>query len=189
MAEEAKSPYLIPMAIIVAGGLVGAGLYFGGKQEAPPAAQMVEPLDSARDEQGQVAGEEEVYPERSEWETTTGDFIVLDDELCQEDGKPIVYYFGSSGCSHCKWEHPIIQEVAESFGDAISFHDLMDKQEEMEVFQEYSEINRGGIPFIVLGCQYVRVGSGERAGEEAEREALTELICKLTNNQPSQVCP
>ena len=184
MAEKttnSQSPYLIPLAIIVAGGLVGAGIYFGGKQEAPPAVQVVD--QGQQGEQGEVAGEE--VPQ---YETTVGDFLVLDDEICLEDGKPIVYYFGSTGCPHCTWEHPIIQEVAEQFGDAISFHDLMDKQEEFDVFEKYLNINGGGIPFIVLGCKYVRVGSGERAGEEAERAALTELICELTNNQPSQVC-
>ncbi len=181
--NQTSSPYLIPLAIIVAGGLVGAGLYFGGKQEAPPVAQVVEPRDSARDEQGQVAGEE--VPQ---YETTVGNFLVLEDEVCVEDGKPIVYYFGSSSCPHCTWEHPIIQEVTEQFGDQISFHDLMDKQEEMEVFQKYIDINGGGIPFIVLGCQYARVGSGEQAGEEAEKQALTELICELTGGQPSGVC-
>ena len=183
-----SSPYLIPLAIIVAGGLVGAGIYFGSKHppEADLAQQEVYPEQS---EGGQVAGEEEVYPERSEWETTVGDFLVLDEEICTENGKPVVYYFGSTGCPHCTWEYPIIQAVTAEFGDQISFHDLMDKQEEMEIFQKYIDINGGGIPFIVLGCKYVRVGSGERAGEETEKQALTQLICELTNNQPPQICP
>ena len=183
MAEETKSPYLIPIAIIVAGGLVGAGIYFGGKH--PPEADLAAvQVPSETGQEGQVAGEE--VPQ---YETTVGDFLVLDDEICREDGKPIVYYFGSTGCPHCTWEHPIIQAVAAEFGDAISFHDLMDKQEEFEVFEKYLDINGGGIPFIVLGCKYARVGSGERDGEEAEKAALTELICELTNNQPSGVCP
>ena len=58
----------------------------------------------------------------------------------------------------------------------------------MDIFQKYIDINGGGIPFIVLGCKYVRVGSGERAGEEAEKAALTELICELTGGQPVGVC-
>lgn len=180
---NSQSPYLIPLAIIVAGALVGAGIYFGGKQEAPPQQAAVQ-VPSEADQEGQVTGEE--VPQ---YETTVGDFSVLDEEVCTEDGKPIVYYFGSSGCPHCTWEHPIIQEVAEQFGDAISFHDLMDKQEEFDVFEKYLNINGGAIPFIVLGCKYVRVGSGERVGEEAEKAALTELICQLTNGGPSQVCP
>ena len=183
MAEQkptnSQSPYLIPLAIIVAGALVGAGIYFGGKQPEP----VVQQAQVEVPQEGQVAGEEVL-----QYETTAGDFLVLEDEVCTEDGKPIVYYFGSSGCPHCTWEHPVIQEVMAKFENQISFHDLMDKQEEMEIFQKYIEINGGGIPFIVLGCKYVRVGSGERAGEEAEKQALTQLICELTNNQPPQVC-
>ena len=181
MAEETKSPYLIPLAIIVAGALVGAGIYFGSKQPDPVVQQAQIEVPQ---EEGQVAGEEEI----PQYETTVGDFLVLDDEVCTEDGKPIVYYFGSTGCPHCTWEHPIIQAVAAEFGDQISFHDLMDKQEEFEVFEKYLDINGGGIPFIILGCKYVRVGSGERAGEEAEKQALTQLICELTNNQPTDIC-
>ncbi len=182
MAEETKSPYLIPLAIIVAGGLVGAGLYFGGKQPEPvvPQAQVEVPQEQQGPTEGQVAGEE--------LEKTTGDFLVLNEEPCLENGKPIVYYFGSSGCPHCSWEYPIIKEVMAKFAGQISFHDLMDKQEEMEIFQKYIDINGGGIPFIVLGCKYARVGSGEQAGEEAEKSALTQLICELTNSQPSGVC-
>jgi len=186
--NRTSSPYLIPLAIVVAGALVGAGLYFGGQRGASPTTPVVgqrQPAETGEQgSEGQVAGEE--VPQ---YETTTGNFVVLNDEPCNENGKPIVYYFGSSGCPHCIWEHPIIKEVMANFADQISFHDLMDKQEEFEVFQKYSQINGGGIPFIVLGCQYARVGSGEQAGEEAEKQALTELICKLTNNQPPQVCP
>jgi len=180
-----SSPYLIPLAIVIAGALVGAGIYFGGKQPQPPApeqaaVQQQEEPQEQPGEGGEVAGEK--------LEKTVGDFVVLDEEPCSEDGKPIVYYFGSSGCPHCRWEHPLIKEVAESFGGKISFYDLMDKQEKIDVFQKYLSINGGGIPFIVLGCQYARVGSGERIGEEGEKEALTELICNLTNNQPSEAC-
>lgn len=180
-----SSPYLIPLAIIVAGGLVGAGIYFGGKQPAAPGAQLPAPSEQVQGEQGEVAGEE--VPQ---YETTVGDFLVLDDELCAEDGKPVVYFFGSSGCSHCQWEHPLVKEVAEKFGDQISFHDNMDDSEgrDMDVYGKYGDISGGYVPFIVLGCRYARLGDRQEAGGEAEKQALTELICQLTNNQPSGVC-
>ena len=180
--NQTFSPYLIPLAIIVAGALVGAGLYFGGKQPAPsvPPAQVAVPTGES-EPAGQVAGEQ--------LEKTTGDFLVLNEEPCLENGKPIVYFFGSSGCPHCQWEHPIFEEVLAKFADQVSFHNLMDKQEEMDVFQKYLDINGGGIPFIVLGCQYARVGSGEQAGEEAEKQALTQLLCELTGKKPAEVCP
>ena len=174
-----QSPYLIPLAIIAAGGLVGAGIYFGGKETT---IGKPEELVEQEQSEGEVAGEE--------LEKTVGDFLVLDEEVCQEDGKPVIYYFGHSRCPHCTWEHPLIKEVAESFGDQISFHDNMDDEEgrDREIFEKYQEINPGYVPFIVLGCKYVRVGSGEQLEEEGEKTALTQLICQLTNNQPSEVC-
>ena len=114
-----------------------------------------------------------------------GNFLESGAEVCKEGEKPIVYFFGSQGCPHCTWEHPIIEEVAEQFGDYISFHNNMDSDVDMDVFSQYST---GGIPTLVLGCKYFRVGSGERAGEEEETKVLTALICDLTNNQPVDVC-
>jgi len=85
---------------------------------------------------------------------------------------------------------PIIKEVAEKFGDHVSFHDNMDDQEgtDMDVMKRYREVNPGYIPFTILGCKYAKVGSGERAGEEVEKAALTELLCELTSGQPLEVC-
>lgn len=117
--------------------------------------------------------------------TTLGNFSVSEDEVCQENDKPIVYFFGAESCSYCKWEHPIVEKVAEGFAGYISFHNNMDSNEDMDVLMKYST---GGIPTIVLGCRYYRVGSGERSGEEQETQDLTALICDLTNNQPAEVC-
>jgi len=128
----------------------------------------------------------EFKPPVEETSQTIGNFSVSNDEICREDGKPIVYFFGSEGCSYCKWEHPIIEEVAAKLGDNISFHNNnMDSGADMEVFQKYST---GGVPTLVLGCKYYRVGAGTQSGEEKETEHLTALICKLTENKPADVC-
>lgn len=116
---------------------------------------------------------------------TIGNFSVSDDEICSEDGKPIVYFFGSESCPHCVWEHPVVQEVMAKFEGVVSFHDNMENGEDMDIFDKYST---GGIPTIVLGCKYYRVGSGENQGKETEIDNLTALTCKLTNNQPGDVC-
>lgn len=116
---------------------------------------------------------------------TIGNFFTSKDEICREDGKPIIYFFGSEGCSHCKWEHPIMEKVAEKFEGYISFHNNMNSQADMDIFSKYST---GGIPTLVFGCRYYRVGSGERVGEENESNNLTALICKLTENQPANTC-
>ena len=123
--------------------------------------------------------------EEPKGEPTIGDFLVSEDEICKEDGKPIVYFFGSKGCPHCRWEHPIVEKVAKNFQGYMSFHNNMDSQADMDVFRKYST---GGIPTLVLGCKYYRVGSGERAGEEMESKILTALICKLTENKLVDIC-
>ena len=116
---------------------------------------------------------------------TVGNFSVSSDEICLEDGKPIIYFFGSESCPHCNWEHPIVNEAMAQFEGQISFHDNMDSDADMDVFNKYST---GGIPALVLGCKYYRVGSGESVGEEQEKENLNQLVCELTGSQPEEIC-
>ena len=116
---------------------------------------------------------------------TIGDFSISKNEVCKENEKPIIYFFGSKSCPHCAWEHPIIEKVAKSFEGYISFHNNMDANADTDIFGKYST---GGIPTLVFGCKYYRVGSGEGEGEELESKNLTAIICKLTGNQPSSVC-
>lgn len=133
----------------------------------------------------------EVSPtEGPKYPTTIGNFLVTNKEICQENGKPIIYYFGSKSCPHCLWEEPIVKKVAGKFSGLISFHNNMDKQTDAdaEVFAQYSDINPGYIPFLVFGCKYARLGSGESEGEAEEEKNLTALICKLTEGQPEKVC-
>ena len=126
----------------------------------------------------------EVQEPAVEESQTIGNFSVSNDEVCQENGKPVVYFFGSESCPYCQWEHPIIEKVAERFKENISFHNNMDAQDDMDVFSKYST---GGIPTLVLGCKYYRVGSGG-GSEEEEAKNLTALICNLTGNQTADVC-
>jgi len=117
---------------------------------------------------------------------TIGNFIVSGDEICKDDGKPAIYFFGSDGCPHCKWEHPVIADVASKFKDFISFHDDMNNfTADRDIFARYST---GGVPTIVLGCRYYRIGSGENQGKEQEAKILTALICNLTDNKPIDIC-
>lgn len=121
-----------------------------------------------------------------ESEIVNGNFTkLINAEICNENGKPIIYFFGSTSCPHCVWEHPIFEEVAQKFSDYISFHNNMDSQNDMDVFSKYSQ---GGVPTLVLGCKYYRVGSGEGVGEEKEKENLTKLFCDLTQNKPAEIC-
>ena len=40
-----------------------------------------------------------------------GNMKMKDVDICYEDGKPIVYFFGSNSCGYCQWEHPILHGV------------------------------------------------------------------------------
>lgn len=127
---------------------------------------------------GTAASETKTSPTLPAGETVDGNFIkVANQEILKENGKPIIYFFGSTSCPHCVWEHPIIKKVAAQFGDKISFHDNMvtsaGELKDKDVFSKYS---KGGVPTIVLGGVYYREGSGEQIGEQKEAEVLTKLI-------------
>lgn len=108
-----------------------------------------------------------------------------DTEICMENGKPIVYFFGSTSCPHCKWEEPVLKSVVDQFGDAISYHENIDSDKDQDIFSKYST---GSVPTLVIGCKYYRVGSGESAGAESEKVSLKSVICKATGNQPASIC-
>lgn len=122
----------------------------------------------------------------SEIKDVEGNFKeVVNAEICKENEKPVVYFFGSTTCPHCEWEKPLLKEVTSKFGDLISYHENIDSQNDIDIFSKYST---GGVPTIVIGCKYYRVGSGESIGEEGEKQILTKLICNLTGNQPQSIC-
>lgn len=108
-----------------------------------------------------------------------------DTEVCTENEKPIIHFFGSTTCPHCQWEEPILKSVIAEFGDTISYHENIDSDKDQDVFSKYST---GSVPTLVIGCKYYRVGSGEASGEEAEKTALRNVICKVTGNLPASVC-
>jgi len=60
---------------------------------------------------------------------------IVNAEVCSENGKPIIYFFGLSTCPHCLWEEPIIKEVVAKFGDKISYHENIDSSNDKEIFR------------------------------------------------------
>jgi len=109
--------------------------------------------------QGETAGvanqasqnEVETQPAPESLEATIGGFAITKDEICYEDEKPLVYYFGYAGCPHCTWNQPILESVAKKFPTQIAFHDNMDKLEQDQDIQEkYAQISQGAVPFSFL---------------------------------------
>lgn len=128
------------------------------------------------------------------YQKTVGDFLVTEREVCLEAGKPVVYFFGSASCPHCVWEKPVAQKVFNQFKNEISYHENFDSDKDGEVFAKYGDINPGYVPFLILGCKYARVGAGENLGtteeesKKLEEEALSAILCKLTEGKPAGVC-
>lgn len=121
--------------------------------------------------------------------TTDAKYLITDQEICKENGKPIVYFFGADFCPHCRWEHPIFNETLIQFKDYVSLHDNMGTQNDYDIFAKFNP--EGTIPTVVLGCKYMRVGTTgqeDAAGEAIEKAALTKLLCELTGNKPADAC-
>ncbi|MDD4409266.1 MAG: hypothetical protein PHW52_01275 [Candidatus Pacebacteria bacterium] len=95
-------------------------------------------------------------------------------DVCKENGKPIVYFFGSKTCPHCEWQKPVIENAVKSFSGKIAFHENIDNENDIDVFNKFN--TSGGIPTIVIGCKYFRVGSGEGSGEDADKKTIETLI-------------
>jgi len=118
---------------------------------------------------------EESKPTEATTDNTVNTFTeVKENEICKENGKPIIYFFGSKTCPHCEWEKPIIEEVIKSYGDKISFHENIDSEKDKDVFSKFNK--EGGIPTIIIGCKYYRIGSGEADGADKEKENLKTVI-------------
>jgi len=186
MNKEKVSGFTSPILILL---LVVASFLMG--MIWTQSRQKDEVENSPVDQQEEVVLDQE-QEERvlGESAVVLGNFKVLEEaEICLENGKPLVYYFGGSFCSYCKWEHPIVSSVAEKFKGYISFHDNMDKTDaDQDIVEKYAALNKGYVPFMVIGCQYWQLGSGEAFGEEQEANHIAALICKITNNEPEEVC-
>ncbi|NOZ58975.1 MAG: hypothetical protein GXO66_05300 [Euryarchaeota archaeon] len=187
-SQEAKwrSAALLLGVLLVASLAWGYSRLPGGYVAVPQEEYQELKSSVASLEQENLRLREEVRQIRAEVEKlrgkTVGDFIFTGEEVCASDGRPVVYFFGTSWCPHCRWEKPIIKKVAGEFADSIDFRfyelDLkLAPEEDMKVFRKFSP--DGAVPTIVFGCRYYRVGSGERFGEEGEEEVLRTLMCRL----------
>lgn len=142
-----------------------------------------EPIDMGKEQE--TAGQPEMLQKPST-DVEGGFKEITDLEVCKENDKPIVYFFGSGTCPHCNWEEPILKSVVEQFGSTISYHENIDSETDQDVFSKYNAT--GSVPMLVIGCKYYRMGSGEASGEEAEKTALRQVICKTTGNLPASIC-
>ena len=114
-------------------------------------------------------------------EKTLGEFTVTNKDLLTENGRPAVYFYGTSTCPHCVWEKPVAKKVFSQFGSEIAYHEMFDPKNEADfrVFQQFQEYNpEGGVPFLIIGGKYVRAGSGQNLGKTDEESKKLEEEAK-----------
>lgn len=117
------------------------------------------------------------------------------DEICYENGKPVIRLFSTTTCPHCKWIKKTFDSIANEYiekGLITAYHWEIDEKDntltddvegalpdkEVVVLQRYSN---GGVPLFVFGCKYVRVGNvyesqDDLAAEEAELRYVIESL-------------
>lgn len=164
-----------------------------------PTTPIIEPIITS-DEETTTTTEEETTTTTEE-ETTTElvditTFNPTGDELCVEDGKPIVQLFSTTTCPHCVWIKDTFDEVVTEYASAgkiaayhweldIGDNTLTTEEEsgvpnsQIQTFQKYNP--QGYVPLFVIGCKYSRINNGyesqgDLAAEEAEFRAVIEAV-------------
>ncbi len=120
-------------------------------------------------------------------------------EICQENGKPIIYLFSTTGCPHCTWIKETFDSTMKEYinqGKVVAYHwefDTSDNSltsavetsipaEQQAIYQEFNP--EGYVPAFIFGCKYFRIGTGHERdgsgldGEKAEFEALIAELLK-----------
>ena len=123
-------------------------------------------------------------------------FSATNDELCTEDGKPVIRLFSTTKCPHCAWIKETFDSTIKEYADRgliVAHHwefdtgddTLTDEIEtevpadEVAIYEKYN--SRGAVPSYVFGCKYVRIGNGyERENNlEAEKAEFVKLVEEL----------
>jgi thiol-disulfide isomerase/thioredoxin len=128
------------------------------------------------------------FPEGSEiiFNKTIGNFKKIEDDPCySDDGKLLVYYFGSSDCPYCEWQKPVIEAALLPFENQVSFKNNTDNENDLDIFSKYSD---GSIPLIVIGCNYYRVGAGINSSEQEDIDVISSLVCSMIDGNSNETC-
>lgn len=119
-------------------------------------------------------------------------FKATQDEICIENGKPIIRRYTASTCTKCKEVEPsfkmavadykvIVKEWELDTGDNLNTEivETALPESEYKILKKYNP--KGAVPAYVFGCKYVRIGDAFSElnlieEENAFREILQELI-------------
>jgi thiol-disulfide isomerase/thioredoxin len=122
-------------------------------------------------------------------------FYSTGDQVCADNnGKPYVFMFSATFCSHCTWIKDTFKSLQGEFPEEINLQiwelDTGDNPltfpVEERVPTEFRNIydtynSQGSVPTFVFGCEYMRIGNGYEAQNnlQAEAEDFKFIISKL----------
>lgn len=78
----------------------------------------------------------------------------------REKGKVNIYLFYGNGCPHCKLEHEVLDEIKDEYGKYYNLYEFdiwnnKDYYELAHIFAENMNFELRGVPFTVIGEQYM----------------------------------
>lgn len=113
-------------------------------------------------------------------------FQSVENDICAEDGKPIIRLYSTTRCPHCLWVKDTFDSVAKEYVDQgliVAHHWELDNQDDTLTEEIESEIpeadlitlaqfnQQGYVPAYVFGCRYARIGNGHEREMSLDAEA------------------
>ncbi len=119
-------------------------------------------------------------------------YLETNREFCRNaGGAAIVRMYALTTCPHCTWEEPVLRSAVSKFGSQaeLRIYELDNaRPSDSEINMFYERSPRGGVPLIVIGCKYHRVGTSEAAGTDVEKLAIERLLCKELGESAPSFC-
>jgi thiol-disulfide isomerase/thioredoxin len=184
------SPFLIPLSILVSALIIsGAVLYGAGKIAGDNGSNTVAGATDTNAGTGTDTAESAGTVVRT-FET----FTEYDNEVCKEDGKPVVYLFSTTWCPHCQWIGATFDKWAKDNSDkVVAYHWEVDTNDNTltsevetsvpeDALAVYTKFNPNqSIPTFVFGCRYSRVGNGYESENnlDKERESFDKVVNEI----------
>lgn len=194
--NKRKINFSIPLSLIAAGFIIALAIVYIGNPKQANLNEAVNDNNTKDDKENIIVPD----PTNPNIEAFGSFQLYPDNEVCIEDGKPIIRLFSTTWCPHCKWIKETYEEVVKEYqqaGKIIAYHWEIDENnntltnedekefpaKERAIYEKFNP--KGSIPTFIFGCKYGRIGNGYESqddldAEEAEfRTIIQELIKSL----------